>query len=192
MHVMGYWPFDGTAGLSFLRKLLLAPEKALTPLLRNSLERYWDICERARSGVDRVQLEPENFQVFVEAEGGIEEAKRAYGVWEENGRYWMREATFEEADRTFVACTVLFCASGGVITGDIYGDSCTDIHRCASRIATEQLESLADLALNAVSALKRVGDLVVDRSPFDQRRMVIELDRFAARFGEIKGSDTGD
>jgi hypothetical protein len=182
MRVAGYWPLDGTAGAAFLRKLLRSSCASIERALRESFLDYAEIANGVLSGVRRTELEPENFSALVESMGGVDQAKDSLGIWEEDGKYWMRDFTGDDADRAFVACAVLFCAFGGKIEGEIYSQYENEIAACASKLSEAQRSALSEGALRAVEAIERLGDLFGPRAEQDNELMRRELRKFAEKF----------
>jgi hypothetical protein len=182
MEVTGYWPLDGSSGVSFLKKAVSASAGACERQIESALQKYVKVAEEIASGIGNVEVEPENFAVFVESEGGVEKAKQVYGIWEEGGRYWMRQSTFSAANRAFVACAILFCSRGGSVTGEIYNGCEQAIERCAAKFSQDQVEALMPLAHAAVEALAKVGDLSVYKNSVDGQLIANELRKFAMKF----------
>lgn len=180
MKVTGYWPLDGSAGICFLERLSRCAPPVLEKSIHRALSAYIEIDGKAATGEDRMEIEPEDFRILAESAGSEAKAKIAYGIRQQDGRYWMRNPAFDEAVRAFVSASIVHRAHGGSIGGEIYNNREAAIAACAGKLADAR-ESLRGIALAAIGALVRLDDLAAGMPAADQALMAHELKAFAAR-----------
>jgi hypothetical protein len=181
VRVTGYWPFDGSDGIAFLKQLIAGKPKPVEKKLRTALQEYLERAEAIAAGGCELELEPENFAVLAQ-DGGVDAAKREYHIREEAGKYWMRSAADGVDNRAFIACAVLFCACNRRVMGEIYNDCESAVADCAEKLSLDQVEGMLPLARQAAAALRELGELSESMRRSDQEMMAGELDKFLEQF----------
>jgi hypothetical protein len=182
VQVSGYWPLDGSKGISFLKRLTAGSSIVIEKNIRGAFEEYIAVANAFASGLGKVEIEPENFAVLAESEDSEEAAMRSYGIWKDAGSYWMRKPAYDASNMAFIACAVLYDACGGKVAGEIYSDCEQAIHASAKKLSREQTDALRSLGGQAVSALIEIGELTQDMKREDVELMNGELHKFAGRF----------
>lgn len=175
MNVSGVWPLDGTAGSSYFAALLRATPANLVIMLRSAMQDYRSLARMVLDGTAKTEVERENIEVLVQSFGSVDMVLAEMGVWEEGGRFWMRDPTYDQADRAFIACAVLSCVSGRSASGEMYSGRSEEIVRCASNVPMGALAQVRADALEAIRALRDVGDLQEGRNQADRQLVFNEL-----------------